>query len=576
MHRLLTRQLQRQFGAGFQPPAEWAGFLDLVNKAYEQSDEDRLMLERSLELSSQELIEFHHAEKETILRRQIEEIEKERKHFKALADAVPAGVLRLDAREECNFVNQEWLKITGMSAAEAAGRGWWEAIHREDVAMFREHYDRLVGSGRAFACEHRVRTACGEDEVWVYCTAVAEHADEEGRGGYIFSMVDITERKKSLKHAERSQRLESIGVLAGGIAHDLNNALAPISLSVDLLSRSVSDADRRLLDVIALSTERGSDLVRNLVTFARGGAGAKDCMSIKRLVDELAVVVRASFPKNIEVCANVPEELPALLANFSQVHQVLLNLAVNARDAMQDGGRLTIDARVVRIETETKGNLRVLKEGDYLWVSVADTGCGMMPDVQDHIFEPFYSTKKTGTGFGLSNVAGIMKEHEGDVRVYSLPGQGTTFELYFPYQHGAVVCGAGELAVVEMDGRGRRVLVVDDEENIRSMLRYVLDKSNFETVEAADGLEGMMKVREMKDRLDWIITDMHMPELDGLELIRGARQVMPGIPIIVMTGRLEAGEREELEGARVERIIEKPFSRQMILAALRDGRIANC
>lgn len=573
MHRLLTRQLHRHFGEDFRPPPEWLGLLELINQAYEQADSDRMMLERSLELSSQELIEFHLAEKETILRKQLENIEREREHFKALADTVPAGVLRLDSDESCNFVNQEWLKITGLTTSEAMGRGWWDSIHPDDLEMFREFYDQLVQSETSFACEHRIKGPTTND-IWVYCTAVAEHKDEAGRSGYIFCMVDITERKKSLKQIERSQRLESIGVLAGGIAHDLNNALAPIHLGIGLFSKDVSPEDQRLLDIIALSAARGSDLVRNLVTFARGGTGTKDSVSIKQLIDELIVVVRASFPKNIEVTARIPDDLPCLLANFTQFHQVLLNLAVNARDAMPEGGQLTFEAGVVRFETAVEGNLSVLKSGEHLWLSVADTGDGMPPDVLDHIFEPFYSTKKTGSGFGLSNVAGIIKEHEGDIRVHSAPGQGTTFELYLPFQEEFVAPAACEISTPEVDGGGQMVLIVDDEANIRDLLKMVLRKSNFQLIEAANGADAMVKVNELKDSLNFIITDMHMPQMDGLELVRRVKQLLPEIPIIVMTGRLEADEQEQIQAQNVAAIIEKPFSRKAILAALRPAEMA--
>jgi len=568
MHRLLTRQLRRHFGADFQPPPEWLGLLELIGQAYEQSDSDRMMLERSLELSSHELIEFHLAEKETILRQQIESIERERKHFKALADTVPAAVLRLDADGNCNFVNQEWIKITGVCAAAAAGRGWWDAIHTDDLEVFRELHDGLVRAGTSFTCEHRIKAPTAND-FWVYCTAVAEQKDDAGRSGYMFCMVDITERKKSLKQIERSQRLESIGVLAGGIAHDLNNALAPIHLGIELFSKNMTPEDRRLLDVIAVSAARGSDLVRNLVTFARGGTGIKDSVSIKELIDELVIVVRASFPKNIEVTSRIPDDMPCLLANFTQVHQVLLNLAVNARDAMPDGGRLTFEAKVVKLELTTKGHLSVLKPGEYIWLAVADSGSGMPPEVQDHIFEPFYSTKKTGSGFGLSNVAGIIKEYEGDIRVSSLPGQGTTFELYLPLREEYVAPRSPEGPAPAFDGGGALVLIVDDEANIRKLLTLVLAKLNFQLVEAVNGRDALVKVKELKERLKYIITDVHMPELDGLGLIRAVNELLPAMPIIVMTGRLEAGEKEQIQALKVAGLVEKPFSPQTLVAALR-------
>jgi CheY-like chemotaxis protein len=246
-----------------------------------------------------------------------------------------------------------------------------------------------------------------------------------------------------------------------------------------------------------------------------------------------------------------------------------LNLAVNARDAMPAGGRLTFEARIVRLETAIKGNFAVLKPGDHLRLSVADAGSGIPPNVLDHIFEPFFTTKKGGSGFGLSNVAGIIKEHEGDIRVYSLPGQGTTFEIYLPLQKELIEPSTLEPCGPAVDGRGRLVLVVDDEENIRSLLKMVLHKSNFQMIEAVNGVEALIKVDELKDRLNFIITDMHMPRLDGLGLIRQVKQRLPALPIIVMTGRLEAGEQEQIQAQNIAAIVEKPFSSETILAALR-------
>jgi|GEM_PF-525164 len=568
MHNLLTRQMRRHFGDDFLTPPEWQGLLALISQAYEQSDADRQMLARSLELSSQELKEMYLAEKESILRQQLEDLKTERQRFKTLADNVPAGVLRLNSDWNCDFVNQEWINITSLTAAEAAGHGWWNSIHPDDLKLFRGFYDHLIQTGTAFACEFRIKNPT-VNELWVYCTAIAEHQDEAGLSGHIFCMVNITERKNSLKQIERSQRLESIGVLAGGIAHDLNNALAPIQVGLDLIGKNHSPQDQRLLEIIAMSTQRSSDLVRNLITFARGGEGIKNSVSLDSVIKELTLVVRASFPKNIEVVTRMADPLPDILANFTQLHQVLLNLAVNARDAMPEGGRLTFEASLIRIEIATKGTLAVLKPGAYLRISVVDTGSGMTPEVLDHMFEPFFTTKKNGTGFGLSNVAGIIKEHKGDIRVYSLQGRGTTFHLYLPVQEASPASIPRPASPAMADGGGRLVLVVDDEENIRDLLKLVLRKSNYQVIEAINGIEALVKVDELKDRLNFIITDMHMPQLNGLGLIRKVKPLLPTLPIIVMTGRLETDEHEELQAQNITTILEKPFSPQALLAALR-------
>ncbi len=570
MHNLLARQLRRHFGDGFEAPPEWRGLLDMVNQAYKQADTDRMMLERSLELSSQELTEAHQAEKASLLQQQLNRIAAEHKRFKDLANTVPAGVLRLDPHDNGDFANVEWLRITGFTLAQAVGRGWWNSIHPDDLKQFRELFTGLRKTGAGFSCEYRINKPPGtNDEVWVYGTAIAEQPDVTGRAGCIFCILDITERKSALKKIERSQRLESIGGLAGGIAHDLNNALAPINVGLDLLEKKIAKEDRRMLEIIALSTKRCSELVRNLVTFARGGEGTKENLPLKRLIDELSVVIRASFPKNIELVVNVPEGLPLALANLSQLHQVLLNLAVNARDAMPEGGRITLEAGIVKFQIPTKGTLTILKPGTYLRLTVADNGSGMTPDVQDHMFEPFFTTKAKGTGFGLSNVAGIIKEHQGDIHVYSLPGRGTTFHIYLPAQEVAAAPTATVTAPAKVDGGGRLVLVVDDEVNIRTLMKLLLSNANFQVVEAANGVAALAHVEELKERLDFIVTDMHMPELDGLGLIRKVKSLLPALPVIVMTGRLETGEKEELKTHHISAIIEKPFSPPTLFAALR-------
>jgi CheY-like chemotaxis protein len=210
-----------------------------------------------------------------------------------------------------------------------------------------------------------------------------------------------------------------------------------------------------------------------------------------------------------------------------------------------------------------------LKPGDHLWLTVSDTGSGMPPDVQDHIFEPFYSTKKAGSGFGLSNVAGIIKDHEGDIRVSSAPGLGTTFEVFLPLRVECIAPAIPETAPSAYNGSERLVLVVDDEDNIRKLLSTVLNNANYRTVHAVNGADAIVKVGELKERLNYIITDMHMPQLDGLGLIRKVREILPALPIVVMTGRLEGFERERIEAQNVTAIVEKPFTAQAILRALR-------
>jgi hypothetical protein len=525
------------------------------------------MLERSLELSSQELIEAHRAEKESLLKDELLNIEAERNRFKILAETVPAGVLRIGLREDGDFVNSEWLKITGLTASEAAGKGWWASIHPADLKMFREFYDNLLKTGTSFSCEYRIQTRQTK-EVWVYCTAIAEPKSEVRESGYIFCIVDLTERKNALKQIERSQRLHSIGVLAGGISHDLNNALAPILVGLDLFSKNLTPEDRHLLDIVGTSARRSSALVQNLLTFAKGVEGVKTTVSLKALIEELEKVVRATFPKNIELVLQITDELPNVLANFTQLHQVLLNLVVNARDAMPDGGRLTIEAKATQIEASYKYNLIRLNPGPFVVLTVSDTGIGMTPEIQDRIFEPFFTTKEKGTGLGLSNVVGILNDHKGDIHVDSIPSCGSSFQVYLPVQNVPVPCPADEIHIAQINGRGRLVLLVDDEINIRTVAGTALRNANFKVVEARNGTDALISVTNLKDELRFVVTDIHMPNLDGVGFIRIIKRMMPGLPIIAMSGRLEAGELEQLKAQNVATILEKPFSAESLIAAL--------
>jgi len=569
MHSLLKRQLRKQFGDVAAVPPEWRAFIEVVDKAYAQFDLDRVILERSLELSSQEMVDAHRAEKESRLKEELRVIQAEKNRFQMLADSMPAGVLRIDADENCDFANQEWLRITSLSASEAQGKGWLQSIHPQDRVKFNELYARALKDGTSFNCEYRLQHKSGK-EIWVYSNAIAEPKDTHLRGGMIFCTVDLTERKNALKQIERSQRLQSIGVLAGGIAHDLNNALAPITAGVDLFSKDLTRDDRQILDIIRASARRGAEMVRNLLTFAKGVEGVKNNVDVREIIREMEKVIRATFPKSIEMAVDLQQEVSPVLGNSTQLHQVFLNLAVNARDAMPAGGRLAIRLDYTRVDEPFSGTLQRINPGDYVIIHVSDTGVGMSPEVQDHIFEPFFTTKDSehGTGLGLATVAGIVNDHKGDIRVYSTPGKGSRFSVYLPANR------SGQFAIppVELekmlDGAGRLVLVVDDEVNIRLTASTILRRLNYRVIEAQNGAEALGKFIQFRDEICLVLTDIHMPGMDGIILIREARRIAPALSVIAMSGRLEVGEMDLLKGQNVFNILEKPFSAKSLTAAV--------
>lgn len=381
---------------------------------------------------------------------------------------------------------------------------------------------------------------------------------------------DVTERRRMEKQANRSQRLEAIGTLAGGVAHDLNNALAPIMLGVELL-RVEYPMEQEALQTIEASARRAASMVRQLLSFAKGAEGERVLLRVERLVRELDLFMRGTFPKNIDVMVQYPFDMPAVRGDSTQLHQVLLNLCVNARDAMPDGGTLTLEARAMTVDDAFVSTTPDATPGRYVVLEVRDTGSGIPSEVLDRMFEPFYTTKgpEKGTGLGLSTVLGIVKGHGGFIRVDSRPGRGSTFQVYLPADADAALKDPVDLAPISFQGKGETVLLVDDEANVRHMARLVLRRLNLTPVTAADGADALIKAAELRNELRVVITDLHMPHLDGLAFARAVRRMLPDVPVVVASGRVEPETVETLQALGVTERLDKPFTELQLAATLR-------
>jgi two-component system, cell cycle sensor histidine kinase and response regulator CckA len=362
-------------------------------------------------------------------------------------------------------------KVWGVPPArlQASPRAWIEIIHPEDSAQVLATWDScLKGGSPGFEAEYRVMHPDGSVR-WVLNsgTAICDASGRVIRMGGVAK--DISERKRAERQALRTQRLESLGTLASGVAHDLNNALAPILMATELLRLDYPGASG-MIDTVESSARRGADMVRQLLTFAKGAEGARLLVQPQHLLKEMGKIIRGTFPKNIQLQLNYEREIHPILGDATQLHQVLLNLCVNARDAMPHGGMLTLEAANVDIDDAYASGVCEARPGRYVVLRVHDTGAGMPPEIVERIFEPFFSTKAPdkGTGLGLSTVSGIIKGHGGFIHVYSVPGQGTAFSLYLP---------ASESASPEESpanspgssflGNGETILVVDDEIAVR-------------------------------------------------------------------------------------------------------------
>jgi len=476
--------------------------------------------------------------------------------------------------QRLTYVSPAVEKVLGLSAEQIYEdpQIWMEAIHIDDQSHVRETWKAcLLGLTPRFEAECRViRMDKSVTTVWASGTPIRNDAGEIVRIGG--TAKDITERKRVESQMLRTQRLESIGTLAGGVAHDLNNALAPILMSVELLRMEYPDATK-LLDMVESSARRGADMVRQLLTFAKGVEGARLLIQPLHLLKEMEKIIKGTFPKNIQLRISFAKELKTILGDSTQLHQVLLNLSVNARDAMPNGGTLTLEAENAEIDAAYASSVAEARPGSYVVWRISDTGTGIPPEILERIFEPFFSTKgpDKGTGLGLSTVIGIIKSHGGFVRVYSVAGQGTTFTVYLPADaEGADDSLAdAEKPIDTFRGNGETILVADDEPAVRQAARAVLTALNFNVLTAVDGTEALIKVAEHRAELRAVLTDLHMPHMDGLSFVRALKRMLPEVGIIVASGRLDEREASEFKTIGVSALLEKPFTQEMLVEVLK-------
>ncbi|HRH98440.1 MAG TPA: PAS domain S-box protein, partial [Prosthecobacter sp.] len=380
---------------------------------------------------------------------------------------------------------------------------------------------------------------------------------------------NLAERENMQRLALRSQRLEAIGTLSGGVAHDLNNALAPIMMGVELL-RFKYPAESQVIDLFEASAKRGADMVRQLLTFAKGAEGERAALQVGRLVKELEKLMAGSFPKNIQLVVRCEPDLPTVLGDATQVHQILLNLCVNARDAMPKGGTLTLEAQRTEVDAAFASSVADARPGHYLAVRVQDTGTGIPQEILDRIFDPFFTTKDPdkGTGLGLSTVMGLVKSHDGFLQVSSQPEQGSTFTVYLPVSGADDDTEPAPAAAAAFRGSGETILLVDDEATVREVAHAVLQRLNFTPLIATDGVDGLLLAMKHSKELRAVVTDLHMPHMDGLAFVRTLRKMMPDIPVMVASGRPDDALAGEFKRLGVTGRLDKPFTEGQLAEAL--------
>ena len=430
------------------------------------------------------------------------------------------------------------------------------------------NYRRCIQYGGSLDEEFEIITAKGR-RCWVRATGEAIR----NRSGKIVRVVgalqDISDRKqmenekkKLQEHLNQARKMEAIGILAGGIAHDFNNILSGLMGFTDLamLEAGDNDALKKYLTQVSSSSLRARDLVRHILTFSRKSNADKQPLMINPIIKETIKFIRASLPANIEIKQDLRIDEGHIFGDATQIHQILMNLFTNAGHAMKDtGGVLEVTLDMVTLEENQTGYFGKTPPGNYLRLSISDTGCGIPKKIIDRIFEPFFTTKEReeGTGMGLATVYGILKEMGSAISVYSEEGAGTTFKILMP-EHNQSTASQTDGERILKTGQGN-ILIVDDEKAIVESTCELLSRLGYSVTGETNGIKATEMVRKDPNYYDLILTDMTMPKINGLDLAKQIQEINPDIPIVLCTGFSHGLTKEKCESAGIMDMIMKPM-----------------
>ena len=490
----------------------------------------------------------------------------------ALLDAAYEAILVKDMENRIIYWNMGAERLFGWTAEEARGRDSAQLLHK-DPSSYGQAHAALMETGM-WQGEMEQRAKDGRHVVvQVLWTLV-----RDGRGqpkSVLAINNDITERKRLEAQFLRAQRMESIGALAGGIAHDLNNLLSPILMSVALLKLDERDPERLdLISTLEASASRGTDLIKQVLSFARGAENSRVPINLAHIARDVQKIALDTFPKNISLGVHTARGLRAVAGDFTQLHQVFVNLCVNARDAMPTGGRLSISLENADVDSSFAQANTGANPGPYVVVKVADTGSGIAPSIRGKIFDPFFTTKALGkgTGLGLSTTMAIVKSHGGFIVLDTELGRGTEFNVYLPASEGS---HAPEQQVAEQShfnrGSGEWVLFIDDEEGVRQVARRMLERFGYRVSLAANGAEAVSTYAQHWREIAVVITDMAMPIMDGRVTVIALKAINPKARIIGSSGNAtENGIAGAME-AGAQHFISKPYTTEALLKVIQQA-----
>jgi len=542
-----------------------------------QGDDEIAVLERALQETSEllhrraEELAKAHAELESRVASRTADLQASNEVRNALIQSSPLAIWAVDLEGNLIFWNPAAERIFGWTAAEVIGRPV-PVIRDEDRDDYHEWLRRFAAGKSISGIERKRRRKNGEEVEVMIWSAPLRDAEGSIRGAIAIDS-DISQQKLLEEQFRQSQKLEAVGRLAGGVAHDFNNLLTVIHGYADMVAVEGEDQPHLVeyAHEIEYAASRATGLTTQLLAFSRRQISQPKVLDLNEIVGHSVKLLRRVIGEDIEVTTSLDPALGRVKADPLHIDQVLMNLVVNARDAMPNGGRITIETRNQQLDADYVGRHLGVEPGAYCLLAVSDTGSGMSAETRSRLFEPFFTTKEAGrgTGLGLSIVYGIVKQNRGEVIVYSEPGKGTTFKIYLP-----MVAAAAEIetpgARVLAAGRGETILVCEDEEHIRELVNRMLERQGYRVMVAETPEEALRIARDTADPIDILLTDIVMPRMNGFDLAREAATVRPGLKTIFMSGYADSHISGGLQLEESTPFVQKPFTAAALARTVRD------
>jgi PAS domain S-box-containing protein len=529
------------------------------------------------------------SERAQLIREQAARVEAEagERRYRSLAEAIPQMVWTADAGGRFDYYNRRWFEYSGLGENESfEHHAWKHILHEEDAEATLTRWRGAVKSGEVYEIECRFRRASDGAFRWHLCRAIPLRKADGGIAKWFGTCTDIDDQKRSAESMREMQKLESIGLLAGGVAHDFNNLLTGILGNASLLMEMVPEGDalRPLLENVVMASERAADLTQQLLAYSGRGRYFVEPVDLSQLVREIGALIQSSIPKKVTVRLNLADDLPFAEVDPTQIRQLVMNLVINGAEAIGEdrAGLVTVSTFVQPVDevylASAEFSLNGISPGDYIALRVADDGCGMDESVRQHLFDPFFTTKFTGRGLGLAATLGIVRGHHGAIRILSAPGRGSVFEVLIPAAAGSNEREPkkdAEPSARELRGEGT-ILVIDDEDMVRKSAKTALERYSYDVLLANDGLAGVRAFRKHRRKITAVLLDMMMPVMGGEEALRELRAISPSTPVIGSSGYSEALAMRYFGDKGLAGFLQKPYAAQALAESVKravEGRV---